>query len=328
MAFTALASSDIAVDRPVTNELMTNIKDDLDYLYGVAASNNVTLINPSFEIDSNSDSVPDNWTFTPYAGGAGALSTVDPHHGEKAFVFTRTSGAGNGGGELLSDYIAITTGLQYELDFALKQSSAQPRTKFIAQFYTKAKTTLADSTIYNSTANPTAWTEYRYSVQPPTNARYCKILIVGGATDKDNAGTISVDNLNLIRTEYGPLTTGTDLILSQNTVARATTSTSLTLLKRTSAMVRQGDVLASFHYQFDNSQVQLYRNGSAVGSLNGSTLAVGATAVETTNISIQIGDILQIYGKAITSTGLSLVTVSSFYVTANDPEVLKDYPSY
>jgi len=195
MAFTALLSTEIAVGKPLSNELMTKIKDDLDYLYSQSGSAAFSLPNHSFEIDSDFDGIPDSWTRTLYAAGAGALSTSDPFHGERAFVFTRTSGVGNGGGELLSDYLPISTGIQYWIAFALKQSSAQPRSKVRVQYYTAAKTTLADSTIYDSTANPTTWADYSYQITPPASSRFVKILLIGGTTDQNNAGTISFDNI-------------------------------------------------------------------------------------------------------------------------------------
>lgn len=323
MAFTALATTDIAVDKPITNELMTNIKDNFDYLYGLSASNEAVLINPSFEIDSDSDGVPDGWTFTPLAAGSGALSTTSPHHGSKSFVFTRTSGAGNGGGELLSDYIPITTGLSYTLGFALKQSSAQPRTKFIAQFYTAAQTTLANTTVYNSTVNPTAWAEKEYGVLPPANARYCKINIVGGATDKDFAGTIAVDNVRFGISAYGtPVTTGSDLILSRCTIARTTTSSTMVLIKKTSAMQRQGNVIVTYSPTGVYASVQLYRNNSAVGTLYSTILSSPITET----ISININDVIQVWGR--TWGGSTIIAIQDLIVTGNDPSILKDVDGY
>lgn len=324
MAFTALATTDIAVDKPITNELMTNIKDNFDYLYGLSASNEAVLINPSFEIDSDSDGVPDGWTFTPLAAGSGALSTTDPHHGSKSFVFTRTSGAGNGGGELLSDYIPITTGLSYTLGFALKQSSAQPRTKFIAQFYTAAQTTLANTTVYNSTVNPTAWAEKEYGVLPPANARYCKINIVGGATDKDFAGTIAVDNVRFGISAYGtPVTTGTDLILSVSTEEKQQGSGTLTLTKKTSAMSRSGRAIAIASIA-GHGAIQVYRNSSAVGSIAESFSTVYYTTL-LESIDIHVNDIIEIWARTI---GGNPIKVKDFYVTANDPSILKNVSGY
>lgn len=327
MAFTALATTDIAVDKPITNELMTNIKDNFDYLYGMSASNLAVLVNPSFEIDSDSDGVPDGWTFTPLAGGSGALTTTGPHHGERSFVFTRTSGVGNGGGELLSDYIPVTTGLSYTLGFGIKQSSAQPRTKFIAQFYTNAKTTLADTTVYNSTVNPTAWAEKEYNVIPPANARFCKINIVGGATDKDFAGTIAVDNIRFDVSPYGtPVTTGTDMTLAYCTVIAYTTSTSFTIVKKTSAMTRTGTVLISVDWTLTPGAAdgQICRNGSAMTSTLSGT-AAGNTY--TTSMSISPGDVISVMSRCLGSTA-SKPSILALTVTANDPSILKNVDGY
>jgi hypothetical protein len=197
MAYISIATSDIAVDKPITNELMTQVKDNLDYLYGVVGVNVDQISNGSFEIDSDADGTPDNWTLSLYAAGAGAVSTSAPGHGERCFIFTRTSGAGNGGGQLLSDYIAVSTVAAPWVSFALKQSSAQPRTKVLVRPYTAQKATLADSTIYDSTANPTVWTDKHYRVTLPTSACFVKIALQGGTTDHNFAGTIAFDNIRI-----------------------------------------------------------------------------------------------------------------------------------
>jgi hypothetical protein len=176
---------------------MTQVKDNLDYLYGAVGINVGEIANGSFEVDSDADGTPDNWTLSLYAGGAGAVSTSTPGHGEKCFIFTRTSGAGNGGGQLLSDYIAVSTVAAPWVSFALKQSSAQPRTKVLVRPYTAQKATLADSTIYDSTANPTAWTDNHYRITLPTSACFVKIALQGGTTDHNFAGTIAFDNIRI-----------------------------------------------------------------------------------------------------------------------------------
>jgi hypothetical protein len=197
MAYISIATSDIAVDKPITNELMTQVKDNLDYLYGAIGINVGEIANGSFEVDSDADGTPDNWTLSLYAAGAGSVSTNTPGHGEKCFIFTRTSGAGNGGGQLLSDYIAVSTVAAPWVSFALKQSSAQPRTKVLVRPYTAQKATLADSTIYDSTANPTAWTDNHYRITLPTSACFVKIALQGGTTDHNFAGTIAFDNIRI-----------------------------------------------------------------------------------------------------------------------------------
>ena len=80
MPFTAITAEQVAVDAPYTSELGTTIKDDLDYLNAnVAAPTDVS--NGGFEVDNDSDDVPDNWTVGLYTGGAGAFNTTTPFEG-------------------------------------------------------------------------------------------------------------------------------------------------------------------------------------------------------------------------------------------------------
>lgn len=80
----------------------------VDYLRATGLSlvnyaTDVSLQNGSLEnITSN---VPTAWTFKPYLNGSSAVDSSTAAHGSKAFSITSTSGANNGGGALISDYL-------------------------------------------------------------------------------------------------------------------------------------------------------------------------------------------------------------------------------
>jgi hypothetical protein len=123
MSYDALTAAEIAVGKPVTNELMTKIKDDLDYLYSGLASvvgPGTEILNGSLEIDADADGVPDLWALHEYPAGTGEFDTATPMHGERAFKFTHPGGAGNGGGYLRSDFLLISELDTVAIRFAIK----------------------------------------------------------------------------------------------------------------------------------------------------------------------------------------------------------------
>ena len=193
MPFTAITAAQVAVDAPYTSELGTTIKDDLDYLNSqVAAPTDVS--NGGFEVDSDADGVPDNWTKGLYTGGAGAFNTTTPYEGAQSFQFTHPGGAGNGGGYIESGYLAISEYVSPLVQFALKNSAAGTKVVCRIRYFDKDKNDLSsDEDIYSSTANPTAWTMKTLWGIPPATARYMKIRLIGGLNDTDVAGTVDFD---------------------------------------------------------------------------------------------------------------------------------------
>jgi hypothetical protein len=111
MPYNALTTTEIAIGKRVTNELMTKIKDDLDYLYSALASvvePGTEILNGSLEIDADSDGVPDLFTRHLYPAGTGGFNTGTPMHGEQAYWFKHAGGAGNGGGYLQTGFQLIS----------------------------------------------------------------------------------------------------------------------------------------------------------------------------------------------------------------------------
>ena len=123
MGYSAILSSEVDVDSPGKAELFQKIKDNFDYLYSLIGGP-VEVPNGSFEIDTDADGVPDNWTLNLYAGGSAAFDTITPAHGSRAYKFTRTSGAGNGGGYLESGYMECSPIGVCVVGFSIKSSVA------------------------------------------------------------------------------------------------------------------------------------------------------------------------------------------------------------
>lgn len=153
------------------------------------------LSNGSFEVDSDADGTPDNWTLTPYSGSTNAVDTSDKGHGAQSMKFTSV---GSGGGILVSDdFIPISPQKAVQVSFLLK-STADVRNLVEAIWYTAGGTEISDTDIYdNSTTNPTSWALRGSTVIPPSTAYYMKIRIYGCHSSDVTAGTARFDNVEV-----------------------------------------------------------------------------------------------------------------------------------
>jgi hypothetical protein len=201
MAFISIPSADIAVGKPVKQSLMANIKDNFDDLNTrITSAIEAIVPNGSFEVDSDSDGIPDNWSRSLFTGGSGAFDTTTPAHGAKAYKFTSPGGSGNGGGYLTSDYILCSEYVYLTVRFLLKSSVADIRNIVRILWYTSAKAACAtpSTDIYDAASgNPTSWTEYIRGVLPPTTARYFKIRLIGADSSDVTAGTAYFDGISV-----------------------------------------------------------------------------------------------------------------------------------
>jgi len=205
MAWDAILTPEIGVGKPVSLALMTKIKDNLDYLYGeIGTETNRQVPNSSFEIDSDDDGEPDGWDITLYTGGSFEImdaadeSAADPAHGKRCIKFTHPGGSGNGGGYVDSDYVECGPGNPWNVSWYQRNSVAGCHVLIVALWYDEDKVTLgADTTLLNSTSNPTDWTKYTRALTVPAGARYLKIRLVGGYDATDTAGEVEFDLVTL-----------------------------------------------------------------------------------------------------------------------------------
>jgi len=193
MGYNAILSSEVDVGSPGKAELFQKIKDNFDYLYTMIGGP-VEVPNGSFEIDTDNDGIPDNWTLNLYAGGSAAFDTASAH-GSKAYKFTRTAGAGNGGGYLESGYMECSPIGVYMIGFSIKSSVANLKNIVKIRYFNKDKVYISDQDVYSSTTNPTSWQRYQYTMNIPSDARYYKIRLIGGYTDTDVAGDTYYDDV-------------------------------------------------------------------------------------------------------------------------------------
>ena len=152
--------------------------------------------NGSFEINSDGNQIPDGWTWTASPGGSIALDMTTPAHGATAVKITHPGGSGNGGGTLKSDYITCSELIPLYLGWIHWASAAGMKNRVSIEYYTKAKAAISTALLYESTINPTDPTYIFGGFTPVSGARYYKIIIEGGATDTNVAGSAYFDHLH------------------------------------------------------------------------------------------------------------------------------------
>jgi hypothetical protein len=200
MAFNSIPQTWITSGKFVIQSLMQYIKDNFDAIYAsVFGISNSDVPNGSFEIDSDSDGIPDNWTQNLYPGGSASIDSTTQASASKSWKFTSPGGSGNGGGYGDSDYGPCSELSVVNLRFYHKSSVAGIHNQVILRWYTAAKVYISSTTIYDdAAANPTSWTQFIRGAMPVATARYFKARLVGANSDNATAGSAWFDNVGLV----------------------------------------------------------------------------------------------------------------------------------
>jgi len=203
-----------AAGDPTEVDFAEDVVNDLAFLYNqflsVVGAREVVL-NGSFESDADNDSFPDGWTPTEYTGGdiAWLESTVAADgkawHGKRSLSFTSPGGgAPNGGGYITGDnFIEVSEGRPYKIQFAMKSSVADVHNKCEILWYDCTQTSISTSTVYDDAAsNPTSWAIFEEIIFPPANARYAKFRFYGCVNDDATAGVTYLDDVRINAYEF------------------------------------------------------------------------------------------------------------------------------
>lgn len=180
--------------------LISAIIDNLEYLYGqINSASTASVINGSFEDDTDSDGIPDAWTRTLFTGGTFLRDGTDERHGSYSVKFTSPGGAGNGGGRIESvDAFPVSPLRAFRVSWEMKSSSATV-SNLVEIYWFKEDLTAsatANTLLYSSsTANPTSWTAYAEVATPPSDARYAKVRLTGCSAASTAAGSTWFDNV-------------------------------------------------------------------------------------------------------------------------------------
>lgn len=191
MGFTAITNTEIAVKKPIRQSLMQKIKDNFDYLIS-SINPSGGVINGDFEIDSDADGKPDNWSISLYPGGSQSLDTTNPASGSKCLKFVHPGGTGNGGGYADSDYIPF---YKFGVVWVYVRATASCKNIVEIRYFDKDKVYLGSINIDGRTDTPTTWTPLIGAIPDYTSAKYIKIRLIGGYTDTNVAASIYFDGV-------------------------------------------------------------------------------------------------------------------------------------
>lgn len=165
----------------------------ISFLFGLSQGVPTTILNGGFQQYTGLiTNVPDNWVFTPYTGGAGAIDTTTQPEGLNSFKITVPGGSGNGGGYIES-YVSGTGGALVPCnpneDFWASwwyQSSVATVTNLVqVRWFNAAGAFISASTLWSgSSGQPSTWTQNVGVIRAaaiPSNARYYSLRFTGGS---------------------------------------------------------------------------------------------------------------------------------------------------
>jgi hypothetical protein len=331
MAFITIPATWIDPDSPVTDELWGRVKDNEDFLNSQVGGGPTLPSNGSFEIDTDADGVPDNWTRTLSAGGAGVISTSISVHGKNSFQFTFPSGAGNGGGFLKSDSFDVNNVDPFNLSFSIQRSaSAGAKNEVIVDYLNGALTTVGSETVYSATSEAsTGWISKTVALSPPnSSAVIAQVSIIGGTTDIDSSGITRFDDVFM--SEGVSINPG-DVPIAASTVAITWTSVSSPVLLTTFQQSRKintkqgGEFRTEYTIRGSSDSARDYfsqwkRNGVFVGTSN--VLVTGGTADVTVSedLIFDSGDTVALFIRAGTAAGgnLGAITISDVFLKTDN----------
>jgi hypothetical protein len=152
-------------------------------------------LNGSFE---QGNSVPTGWNVQYFTSGTGGFETDNPAHGSRAWKFTHPGGSGCGGGWMESQMFEVSEirTKMTSIGFTIWSSVAGIQNIVKAYFYDKSKTFLSEVILYDSINNPTTPTfNMCWFPSIPSGSRFCKVLLIGGNSATNVAGTTYFDDV-------------------------------------------------------------------------------------------------------------------------------------
>lgn len=192
-----------SVGDPTRQELIELIIEWVAYFNSFATSRNDVIINGSFELDSDSDGIPDGWTRTNFHASSTFLldtstSAADGKsvHGKRAAKYTST---GSGGGTVeTTDFLEVSEKELYTVHWKAKNSVADIRNKVEITWYDCTQSSISTSSLYDeATNNPTSWTTLSAEATPPANAKYAKLKFTLADSSDATAGSAWIDEVRL-----------------------------------------------------------------------------------------------------------------------------------
>jgi len=178
---------EVAVDYVVKDSSGNTIRNVL----AVPASETVVstgdynlVTNGSAELDTDTDTLPDDWTLATETSGTITVATDSVAHGQQSFKFV---GAGNGAGTATSEKFDVLEGEYLDVQFTYKTDAATSTNSLKIKWYTKADALVSTTTIYSgTTGQPSTFTTYYRTALAPATATRGEVVL-GGI---ENGGTV------------------------------------------------------------------------------------------------------------------------------------------
>jgi hypothetical protein len=201
MGYQAISDNEVAIGKPAGLMLFKKIKNNIEYLYDQigSAGTGGAIPNGSFEVDSDNNGYPDNWTWGGYNGGTLDLVTVDGGAGSRSVKITHPGGNGNGGGTLESDYLSCAAGDIRSFSL-LHWAHDGLRNKVAAHFFDAVKKPLSEGyeqILFDTVYSPPTPERLILPFVPPAGAHFFKVLLYGGVPDEAQAGEVYFDDVCL-----------------------------------------------------------------------------------------------------------------------------------
>lgn len=167
----------------------------------------VAIPNASFEIDSDADGYPDEWTFTSYNDGTLTITgngKADTAVSHGSYALKITAPGVSGGGYLETDnFIEVTPNRVFTMSWQHYASVTNIRDKVEVRWYDANQTYISTTTIYTSITNPTAdWAPQFGHALPPSTARFAKVRLVGAENTTSVAGSSYWDDVRVGMLEF------------------------------------------------------------------------------------------------------------------------------
>lgn len=343
MGFTTIASSQIDVDSPVTQELVQALVDrddannaDIGTLAGL------DIQNGSFEIDSDANGIPDAWDLSLFTGGTGVLDTSIVYHGNKSFKFNHPGGAGNGGGQLTSEFFPVSTGESWQITFALKSSVAMKNKVHILTF-DRNQASIGETTVFNDTSTRN-WGTLQSTFTNPSSCTFIKVRCIGGTTDVDAAGDSFFDDISVNMKPIIGSTAGS-YVVSQSSEKRGSNNSDAGGVKLKEMKTGMTGGL-KIHYQASfgggitvggSGLVNINRNGTVITGTS-STLGFSGTTGTTVGLVYTThsnnvddwsnGDLIQLFSQRIGGSTLSQVRIKNMRLQVVSPRIAGWHESF
>ena len=211
-SWTAIADAQIDPDSPITQALMTAIRDDLvhvrewlgaSYFAGAVQDHNhdgvtsaLVEVGPNYQRNGSFESDESGWTFVDFSGGSHAISASGAQHGAKRLTCTSTVLANGGSQALSGSFMPVAGGATYGVSVWVWASVANVSCRVEIVWYDSAQASISASIIQTYTNTPTTASVVTGSAAAPSTARYAKVRLTGGVAATGTAvGTISFDGV-------------------------------------------------------------------------------------------------------------------------------------